>query len=133
MKSIHHHQPPPLSTLSKLNHTQQLNTHKLHYFSRHPPPPPLRTKAMAITSSHLVVLGVSPPPAATGDLSVLIPTSAGFLFLYWIANFVVPRIIMKDLESEDANKDQEPNEEGGMPLNKTISLEPEKKGFQGTK
>ncbi|XP_024976544.1 uncharacterized protein LOC112514350 isoform X2 [Cynara cardunculus var. scolymus] len=80
MKSIihhhhHHHQPPqppPLSTLSKLNHTQHLNPHRLHYFSRHPP---LRIKAMAITSSHLVVLGVNPPPATTGDLSVLIPTS----------------------------------------------------------
>lgn len=66
---------------------------------------------MAITYSHPVVLGVNSPAATTGDLKVLIPTSAAFLFLYWIANFVVPGIVMKDLESQDASKDETPNDE----------------------
>ncbi|KAL8215726.1 hypothetical protein R6Q57_022563 [Mikania cordata] len=61
---------------------------------------------MALTSSHLVVLAVS-PPATTGDISVLIPTSVAFIFLYWIANFVIPEIIMKDLQSEDANEEDQ--------------------------
>ncbi|KAI3686216.1 hypothetical protein L1987_79890 [Smallanthus sonchifolius] len=104
---IHHH-TPPLSTVSN----------KLHRFSRHAPqsagvlqrhfPNHVRTKPMAVTSSHLVVLAVNSPAAAAGDISVLIPTSVAFIFLYWIANFVVPGIIMKDLESDDANKDKKP-------------------------
>ncbi|KAI3820518.1 hypothetical protein L1987_08066 [Smallanthus sonchifolius] len=106
---IHNH-TPPLSTVSN----------KLHWFSRHAPPPAgvlqrhfpnhVRTKPMAVTSSHLVVLAVNSPAsaAAAGDISVLIPTSVAFIFLYWIANFVVPGIIMKDLQSDEANKDQKP-------------------------
>ncbi|KAF5807450.1 hypothetical protein HanXRQr2_Chr05g0233861 [Helianthus annuus] len=110
MRSIHHHHhhhTPPLSTLSK-------------WSSRHTPPPTgvlrrhfpnhVRTKPMAVTSSHLVVLTVN-SPAAAGDISILIPTSVAFIFLYWIANFVVPGIIMKDLQADDANKDQNANDQ----------------------
>lgn len=32
-----------------------------------------------------------------GDISVLIPISSVLLFMYWIANFVVPDIVSKDL------------------------------------
>ncbi|KAK9080666.1 hypothetical protein SSX86_000424 [Deinandra increscens subsp. villosa] len=117
MKSILHH-PPPLSTL----------------FTHAPPPPPpppptgvlqrlfpkqMRPKPLAATSSHLVSLLVNSPatttatatPPPSANIAVLITTSIGFAFLYWIANFVVPEFIMKDLQSQDADKDQNPNDQ----------------------
>lgn len=132
MKSINHH-------------TQLLPTQKLNCFStpsgispRHNfylPINHVRTKpnamSMGVASSSMVVLAVN-SPATTGDLSVLIPTSAAFLLLYYIANFVVPEILMKDLEADDATREK-PNEDANMPLSKTINSEPKKKGFQGTK
>lgn len=33
--------------------------------------------------------------------------STGLLFVYWIANFVVPELIMKDLQSDNTDEDQE--------------------------
>ncbi|GJZ34837.1 hypothetical protein Tco_0580654 [Tanacetum coccineum] len=131
MKSINHH------------HTKLLPTQKLNWFStpsgispRHSniylPLNHVRTMSMGVASSSMVVLAVN-SPATTGDLSVLIPTSAAFLLLYYIANFVVPEILMKDLEADDATRDQNPNEDTNMPLSKTINSEPKKKGFQGTK
>ncbi|KAK1407019.1 hypothetical protein QVD17_38629 [Tagetes erecta] len=108
--TIHHHKPPA-STVSNNN---------LHWFSTHTPPLTgvlqihlpnnVRTKPMAVTSSHMVVLAVN-SPATAGDISVLIPTSVLFFFLYWIANFVVPKMIMKDLETDDANQDQNANDQ----------------------
>ncbi|CAH1429670.1 unnamed protein product [Lactuca virosa] len=115
MRSVHHyHHPPPLSTT--LNHQPAPSgLGGVLVFQRHnfylPVVNPTRIKAMAITTSRLVVLGVN-SPATTGDLTVLIPTSLAFLFLYWIANFVVPGMVMRDLESDDANKDENSNEEG---------------------
>nr|XP_043638774.1 uncharacterized protein LOC122609889 [Erigeron canadensis] len=99
---------------------------------------PARTKSSStmasmgagITSS--VVLAVN-SPATTGDLSVLIPTSAVFLFLYWIANFVVPEFVVKDLESQDASKERSQNEKESITLSRTTNSEPKKKGFQSTK
>ncbi|XP_011095412.1 uncharacterized protein LOC105174880 [Sesamum indicum] len=46
-------------------------------------------------------------PAAAGNLSVLLQTSAVCLFAYFVANFVVPELILKDLRSKEANKDGE--------------------------
>lgn len=65
---------------------------------------PLRTKAL--TSS--LVLGVESTAAAySGDLQVLLRTTTGLFFVYWIANFVVPELIMKDLQSDKTDEDQE--------------------------
>ncbi|KAK4439781.1 hypothetical protein Salat_0313000 [Sesamum alatum] len=46
-------------------------------------------------------------PAAAGKLSVLLQTSAVCLFAYFVANFVVPELILKDLKSKETNKDGE--------------------------
>lgn len=41
------------------------------------------------------------------------------LFMYWIANFVVPEFVMKDLQADEANKDAKEedriNEQGSTP------------------
>ncbi|KAJ1691953.1 hypothetical protein LUZ63_016108 [Rhynchospora breviuscula] len=41
------------------------------------------------------------------DISVLLPVSALLIFVYWIANFVVPKFIMEDLQ-----KDETPDNKG---------------------
>lgn len=40
--------------------------------------------------------------------------SAGLLFVYWIANFVVPEFILKDLQSDNTNEDQKPNNDDSL-------------------
>lgn len=49
-------------------------------------------------------------PATSGDLSVLLQTGAVMLFIYWIANFVVPEFIMKDLQDESTNNNNKTDE-----------------------
>ncbi|KAD4386054.1 hypothetical protein E3N88_26223 [Mikania micrantha] len=104
MRSIiisHHHTPPQSNNFHWFSTPTRTGLQR--YFPNH-----VKTKPMALTSSHLVVLAVS-PPATTGDMSVLIPTSVAFIFLYWIANFVIPEIIMKDLQSDnEKEEDQNP-------------------------
>ncbi|CAN4103999.1 unnamed protein product [Withania somnifera] len=47
-------------------------------------------------------------PATSGDLSVLLQTGAVMLFIYWIANFVVPEFILKGLQDDSTtNKSDE--------------------------
>ncbi|KAL3364664.1 hypothetical protein AABB24_013444 [Solanum stoloniferum] len=50
-------------------------------------------------------------PAASGDLSVLLQTGAVMLFMYWIANFVVPEFIMKDLQQDDTTTNNNKTDE----------------------
>ncbi|KAL4566806.1 hypothetical protein LXL04_030931 [Taraxacum kok-saghyz] len=118
MKSLHHRHPPPHSSLNH-QHPPPRGDFVLQRHNFYLPINHVRTKTMAMSittttaaASHLVVLGANPPPA--GDLTVLIPTSVGFLFLYWIANFVVPSMVMKDLESQDETNDQNPNDDRFM-------------------
>ncbi|KAI3456913.1 hypothetical protein Pfo_013576, partial [Paulownia fortunei] len=61
----------------------------------------LRTRALP---SPIFFAATSP---VTGKLSVLLQTSAVCLFAYWVANFVVPNIILKDLQSNKTNEDGE--------------------------
>ncbi|TMX04463.1 hypothetical protein EJD97_008878 [Solanum chilense] len=49
-------------------------------------------------------------PSASGDLSVLLQTGAVMLFIYWIANFVVPEFIMKDLQDESTTNNNKTDE-----------------------
>ncbi|KAK6153809.1 hypothetical protein DH2020_013448 [Rehmannia glutinosa] len=64
----------------------------------------LRTRAVPALAAAL-------QPA--GKLSVLLQTSAVCLFAYWVANFVMPEIILKDLRSKNStNEDAENPEEG---------------------
>ncbi|XP_078149421.1 uncharacterized protein LOC144544735 [Carex rostrata] len=51
-----------------------------------------------------MVLGYVPPEER--DLSVMIPVSALLFFFYWIANWVVPSFIMKDLEKDETPEDK---------------------------
>ncbi|KAJ8497561.1 hypothetical protein OPV22_008113 [Ensete ventricosum] len=54
-------------------------------------------------------------PAAGGDLSVLVPISALLLSIYWVANFIVPGMITKELQpatSEQEAGTEEEEEEG---------------------
>ncbi|KAK3025566.1 hypothetical protein RJ639_041044 [Escallonia herrerae] len=145
MKCLHCHRPlTPL--FSRLNYKQKMKGVGLLWLSTTEPaallqrrnissPAPGRTKA--ITSS--LVLGAS-PTAATGDLSVLLQTSALLLFAYWIANFVVPDIIAKDLQLDKSGEEQKPVDEDA-PINKeestaessTRSSTRKKRDFNSTK
>ncbi|XP_059285246.1 uncharacterized protein LOC132038606 [Lycium ferocissimum] len=49
-------------------------------------------------------------PAASGDLSVLLQTGAVMLFMYWIANFVVPGIVLKDLQDDSTTNNNKADE-----------------------
>ncbi|KAF3614196.1 putative rab3 GTPase-activating protein catalytic subunit-like, partial [Capsicum annuum] len=49
-------------------------------------------------------------PAASGDLSVLLQTGAVMLFMYWIANFVVPQFILKDLQDDSTTNNNKTDE-----------------------
>ncbi|KAK4355234.1 hypothetical protein RND71_024205 [Anisodus tanguticus] len=49
-------------------------------------------------------------PAASGDLSVLLQTGAVMLFMYWIANFVVPGIVLKDLQEDSTTNNKKADE-----------------------
>ncbi|XP_020092656.1 uncharacterized protein LOC109713103 [Ananas comosus] len=53
-----------------------------------------------------LILAATNSPAAGGDVSVLIPISVVLLLVYWIANFVVPEMIMKDLQQGTAEGDE---------------------------
>ncbi|KAH6822807.1 hypothetical protein C2S53_017103 [Perilla frutescens var. hirtella] len=58
----------------------------------------------------LIILATTAPPA--GKLSVLLQTGAVCLVAYWVANFVVPGIILKDLQSKHTNQnDENPDED----------------------
>lgn len=69
------------------------------------------------TPASLFLAATSPPNS--GDFSVIFQTSAVMLFMYWIANFVVPEFVMKDLQVDEANKDAKEedriNEQGSTP------------------
>ncbi|WOG99752.1 hypothetical protein DCAR_0519107 [Daucus carota subsp. sativus] len=106
----------PLSTvISHIKQTHQMKKtfifHNALQFElrQHHTVSPLRTKALA--SSLLLGVAVesssSPAAAYSGDLQVLLRTTTGLLFVYWIANFVVPELIMKDLQSDKTDEDQE--------------------------
>ncbi|CAA7401784.1 unnamed protein product [Spirodela intermedia] len=50
-------------------------------------------------------------PASGGNLSVLIPISIVLLVFYWVANFVVPDMVARDLQQQDElSRDQVPEE-----------------------
>ncbi|KAL0443358.1 UNVERIFIED_CONTAM: hypothetical protein Slati_2058500 [Sesamum latifolium] len=66
---------------------------------------PVSLRTRALPPSPIFLAATS--PAAAGKLSVLLQTSAVCLFAYFIANFVVPELILKDLQSKEANKDGE--------------------------
>ncbi|XP_052155921.1 uncharacterized protein LOC127773785 [Oryza glaberrima] len=46
-------------------------------------------------------------PADTGDVSSLIPISALMLFFYFVSNWVVPELIMKDLQEPKKAEESE--------------------------
>ncbi|CAA3014558.1 Hypothetical predicted protein [Olea europaea subsp. europaea] len=50
------------------------------------------------------------PLAASPDIAVLLQTSAILLFAYWIANFVVPRMVYKDLQFDKTDENKSPND-----------------------
>ncbi|KAI3986726.1 hypothetical protein MKX01_014264 [Papaver californicum] len=67
----------------------------------------LRMKTQAFTSSSLVLLDITSPPAASGDISVFLQTSVLLVAVYWFSNFIVPDLIVKNLQKTNESKDQE--------------------------
>nr|XP_027061460.1 uncharacterized protein LOC113688055 [Coffea arabica]XP_027061526.1 uncharacterized protein LOC113688079 [Coffea arabica] len=63
-----------------------------------------------VTSAPLFLAATSPPPNS-GDFSVLFQTSAVMLLMYWIANFVVPWWVLKDLEVDKTNDERKRDRE----------------------
>ncbi|KAK3017401.1 hypothetical protein RJ639_006695 [Escallonia herrerae] len=140
MKCLHCHRP--LSPLfSQLNYKQKMKGVGLLWLSTtepaallprrniSSPAAPQRTKA--ITSA--MVLGAS-PPAATGDLSVLLQTSAALCILD--CQFCCA----KDLQLDKAGEEQKPidedpliNKEEGTAESSTRSSTTKKRDFNNTK
>ncbi|KAK2990034.1 hypothetical protein RJ640_004712 [Escallonia rubra] len=147
MKCIHYCHRPLTPLFSQLNYKQKMKGVGLLWLSTTEPTAPLRRRNIssptapqrtkAINPS--MVLGAS-PPAATGDLSVLLQTSAVLLFAYWIANFVVPDIIAKDLQLDKAGEEQKSidedpliNKEESTAESSTRSSTRKKRDFNSTK
>ncbi|EEF32470.1 conserved hypothetical protein [Ricinus communis] len=61
-----------------------------------------------------LILAESTSPAQGGDISVLLPTGGLLLFVYGIANFVVPFFISKSFESDKETEDSGPEYEGSF-------------------
>ncbi|XP_044480939.1 uncharacterized protein LOC123207511 [Mangifera indica] len=64
----------------------------------------------AISDSHYSVVLAATNPPKSGDISVILKTSAVMLFMYFIANFFVPSIISnsKSSEFDEEKKDSSP-------------------------
>ncbi|XP_059645770.1 uncharacterized protein LOC132287541 [Cornus florida] len=108
-----HSQSSILPLVLQLKHRQLLETPKLFRLTSYEPTTPLRRQNIPTTIhvstkaiSTSIVLGVTAPAESGGDITVLLQTSAVFLFVYWIANFVVPDIISKDLQFDKTSEDQ---------------------------
>ncbi|KAF7140051.1 hypothetical protein RHSIM_Rhsim06G0215000 [Rhododendron simsii] len=117
MSSCLHCQSPFFPMLSHHKLNQQPNTAQLLWLTRNQPNRQMynenscmKTKAFPISTS--LVLGVASP--AKPDISVFLGTSAVLLFMYWISNFVVPELILKDLRSDQTSGDQKPDAENNL-------------------
>ncbi|KAK9269467.1 hypothetical protein L1049_001242 [Liquidambar formosana] len=142
---------PFLPLLSQNKHKQpqqqqQLKTSKLLWLSSNEPNRllqrqnisslvPLRTKAVPTS----LVLGVT-SPAKSGDISVFLQTSAVLLFMYWIANFVVPDIILKYFQLDKTSEEEKPNDNSPLedkkastPVSGTQRSQAKTRGFNSTK
>ncbi|XP_010556031.1 PREDICTED: uncharacterized protein LOC104825405 [Tarenaya hassleriana] len=47
------------------------------------------------------------PPSESGDITGFLQISGGMILLYWIANFVVPDLIYKSLQVDEADEEQD--------------------------
>ncbi|KAL1537789.1 hypothetical protein AAHA92_30270 [Salvia divinorum] len=78
---------------------------------RHTIWPPNKARALQLTTTTAalpcIILAATAPPA--GKLSVLLQTGGVCLVAYWVANFVVPGIVLKDLQSKE--KEENPSED----------------------
>ncbi|KAG6393752.1 hypothetical protein SASPL_144321 [Salvia splendens] len=77
----------------------------------HPSPPlPLRLRLHLTTTAALpcIILAATAPPA--GKLSVLLQTGGVCLVAYWVANFVVPGIVLKDFQSKEKEENSSEDE-----------------------
>ncbi|XP_057486418.1 uncharacterized protein LOC130772544 [Actinidia eriantha] len=135
MRCLHCHSPFSPS-FSHPKFIQPPNTSLLQLTRTHPTKCLYKknTSLKAIHSSALVLATAKP-----GDVSVLLQTSTVLLFVYWIANFVVPDILMKDLQSDQTSKDRKPNDDNpseienrSTPSSSKSSLG-EKRGFNSRK
>ncbi|MCL7040588.1 hypothetical protein MKW94_028490 [Papaver nudicaule] len=67
----------------------------------------LGMKTQAFPASSLELLDITSPPAASGDISVFLQTSALLVGVYWVSNFLVPDLIVKNLQKRNESKEQE--------------------------
>ncbi|KAL5731579.1 hypothetical protein ACHQM5_004292 [Ranunculus cassubicifolius] len=63
-----------------------------------------RTQALSSNSS--LVLGLTSTTSPSPNIYIFIGTSAVLFFMFWIANFVVPEMVIKNLETEESNGEQ---------------------------
>ncbi|KAI3923803.1 hypothetical protein MKW92_006323 [Papaver armeniacum] len=67
----------------------------------------LRTKTKAFATCSLLLLDITSPPAASGDISVFLQTSALLVAVYLFSNFIVPDLIVKNLQKRNQSIEQE--------------------------
>ncbi|KAJ7963782.1 Glutathione transport system permease gsiD [Quillaja saponaria] len=131
---------PLLPLHSQLKHQQQLRHAKQLWPTTNKPTrtiqliqhsaslSPLQTKALP----HSILFAATSPPK-TGDISVFIQTSGLLLFVYWIANFVVPDLISKYYGFDKVSEDQKDDGVKNTEDKSQVSSRPKKRGFNSTK
>ncbi|RZC65689.1 hypothetical protein C5167_009376 [Papaver somniferum] len=67
----------------------------------------LRMKTQAFTTSSLELIDITSSPAASGDISVFLQTSALLIAVYLFSNFIVPDLIVKNLQKRNESREQE--------------------------
>ncbi|CAM8957574.1 unnamed protein product [Rhodiola kirilowii] len=121
--SLQHHPNSNYSSLSKFHqHTQ---------FLRHPPQQSLSVNAHAapalLSTLALVLADVAQPK---GDINVFLQTGGLMFSAYLLANFVVPSIVMKQLQSDESAD----NNGNKSVMEEKMNEEPKKnRGFNSTK
>ncbi|KAJ0983033.1 hypothetical protein J5N97_011288 [Dioscorea zingiberensis] len=73
-----------------------------------------------VIDNALVVAVTSKAPG--GEISVLLPISAVLLFMYFISNFFVPSIVMKDLKTQ-TDADDKPEAENSSENQEEASMD----------
>ncbi|PIA26933.1 hypothetical protein AQUCO_08500020v1 [Aquilegia coerulea] len=86
----------------------------------------LSQRTQVLNNSSLLVGLTSSPSIATAttntgpNITVFIATSASLLFLYWIANFFVPSIVIKHLDSTNSNDEQESDDNNHLNVERPV-------------
>ncbi|KAJ6816203.1 uncharacterized protein M6B38_417665 [Iris pallida] len=97
----------PISSFLTTQHPTKGRAHLQCFLRRQTLLPSLSPpRPQALNEALNVATDVAAPKAIGGDISVLIPVSALLLFMYWVANFIVPGIVAKELQENGSEREE---------------------------